>query len=62
MPIFNCKETWTAHIAEMFIPFYSFSNAGCVIGVFGLYMGKSISISEKYEITGIDLSSISFPL
>ena len=46
----------------MFIPFYSFSNAGCVIGVFGLYMGKSISISEKYEITGIDLSSISFPL
>ena len=46
----------------MFIPFYSLSNAGCVIGVFGLYMRKSISISEKYEITGIDLSSISFPL
>ena len=36
----------------MFVSFHSFTGAGCVIGVFGLYMGKNISRSEKYEATG----------
>lgn len=59
--VFNCKGICTAKIAEMFFTFYCFTGAGSVIGVFGLYMGKSISKSEKYETTGILLPSILFP-